>query len=330
MSRDFGNDRRFFHSFPRPKKDESEDATLERGLAILTCIKEVGLILAPEIVDWDLGTIGVPHENLSLLQRRACFTELSVDRLSDHSAAFGPIALSFDLADLRRVGAFPVIYVPQGEASSPMSQIGTFCARGAYHTRYVLNQLRQLQLYSDPAHVAAHYGMPVSTDYEVHLANTDKTGKVVAEYQVPASSVQAVLQYVGYNNIPFDHSAGVLGVFLNMFYPTDNLHSGDALGYYRQREWRLIAGGVDVNSRPIGRSLTDEEVCKLHEIDRSFWTRELVVDGAAHPRSALALVYEPVAGWDFFEVVKSIFVPQRVVERVRAIVGSGVEVVALG
>ncbi len=70
---------------------------------------------------------------------------------------------------------------------------------------------------------------------------------------MPASNIDAMMKHVGYRNIPFDHSIGMLGIFLNIFYPTDNTHSGELLGYYRQREWRLIGGELNFNDRPLGR-----------------------------------------------------------------------------
>lgn len=240
-------DRRFFHSFPRAKTGEREEVTLDRGLSILTSLKEVGLVLAPEMVEWDVGAITSGREQLRLLQRRASFTELSFGELVGHSRAFGPIALSFDIGKLREAGATPVIYVPQGLTASALSQIGTFCVRGAYHTRAVLRQLQELEEVSDPSRAQKRFGQPTSSDYTLKLQNTDPSGKIVVSKEIPAAHVQYFLQHVGFNSIPFNHSTGILSVFMNMFYPTDNTHADVQLGYYRQREWRLIAGDMNFN-----------------------------------------------------------------------------------
>ena len=114
-------------------------------------MKEVGLVLAPELVNWDVSAISGGAEQLHILQRRACFTELSATELVAHSAIFGPVAMSFDIARLRGAGATPVIYVPQGVEETALSQISMFCVRGAYHTRYVLRHLQELKELSDPA-----------------------------------------------------------------------------------------------------------------------------------------------------------------------------------
>jgi hypothetical protein len=322
MSTGETHDRRFFHSFPRPRTDESEDVTFERGLRILAFMKEVGLVLAPEIVEWDVSEVSGRAEQHRVLQRRACFTELGAAELSTHSANFGPIALSFTLSGLRGAGATPVIYVPQGVEASALSQISTFCMRGVHHMRGFLQQLETLKASSDPTQLASRFGMP--PDARLTLQNTGPTGEVVAEYSISATDVRHVIQHVGFNSIPFDHSIAILNVFQNMFYPTDNAHTGDALGYYRQREWRLIAGDINFGGRPMGRELSVIEATRLKEIDSRFWTRELAVEGVLRQRLELALVYDPVPGWKFFDFVQTIFAPKHRIADVRAIVGNDV------
>jgi hypothetical protein len=317
--------RQLIHSFPRPKVGENDDATLERALAILKLIRDVGLVLAPEVLEWDLQQLTPGRGPLRIFQQRLCLTELSPTDLPAHSHVFGPLALSFDVARLRDAGAMPVIYVPQG-VGSPLSQIGTFCVNGAHHTKYVLGQLQQLKELSDPASAANTFGIPVAPNYALNLQNTDASGHVVAAYSVPAVQVQNILQHVGFNNIPFDHSIGVLAVFLNMFCPTDNLHLGEPLGYYRQREWRLIASDIRINGRPLGRDLSDVEKETLAAVDPLFWNHPLLVDGNNVPRRDLAVVYEPLVGWSALDLIESIYAPVNALPHVKKIVGEAVPV----
>src|SRR5208283_2111076 len=156
---------------------------------------------------------------------RASFTELSDAELPRHTKVFGPISLSFDIGVLREAGATPVMYIPQVVASSALSQIGTICVRGAYHTRAVLGQLQDLKRVSDPNTALATFGRPMNPDCKATLANKDPDGNVVATYEVPTAHIQQVLNHVGYRNIPFDHSTGILSIFMNMFYPADNMHT---------------------------------------------------------------------------------------------------------
>ncbi len=291
-------------------------------------------MLAPEVVTWNIGFTNGEKEKVAILQQRACFTELGATELAKHSAVFGPISLSFDIGKLRGIGATPVIYSPQGVADNPLSQIGALCVRGAYHTKYVLEQLQGLREASDPELAIKKFGHPLAPNCKITLKNTDPSGTVVAQSDVLASDINNIMQHVGYRNIPFDHSVGILSVFLNMFYPTDNTFSGDELGYYRQREWRLI-GGPAINGRAMGRKLNAAEHSRLVDIDQKFWCREIEIPkadvsqlGDFYPRSSLALVYDPVDDFDFLAVVDSVLVPKEAEIEARAIVGDKVVVTA--
>ena len=193
-------------------------------------MKEAGLVLAPEIVKWKLPLQGGGVEHLAILQRRACFTELSVGELDRHATTFGPISLSFNIDRLRAAGLTPVIYVPQGEGIGSLSQMSTFCVKAAWHTRYVLERLQDLKVASNPTSALEKVGYPLSPNATLQLKNTDPEGKIVADYTIPASNVDAVMKHIGYRNIPFDHSIGMLSVFLNIFYPNRQCLQRRAVG----------------------------------------------------------------------------------------------------
>ena len=320
------NNRRFFHSFPRPKNGEPEGSILDRGLAALDLMRKVGPILAPEVVNWDISGFSLGAKRLGILQRRMSFTELATSELPEHCKIFGPISLAFNPAALRAAGAIPVIYVPQGDADSPLSLIATFCVHGIHHTKGILSQLQQLKETADPMQLGQRLKMPIDPSCELQMKNTDAEGNIVAEYKIPLTHVKNVLQYIGFNSIPFDHSAGILGYFLDMFYPTDNTYKGDQLGYYRQREWRLIVTNINLQGRPIGRKLSGSEIAELEKVNPEFWSRKLSVDGMDQKRSELALVYDPTPNWNLFDVIEEVLVPADAVDRVRAIVGNGVSV----
>jgi hypothetical protein len=63
--------RYFFHTFPRGRKNEASADTLSRALKILRLMKEVGLVLAPENVEWKIPA-EAGTQRLAILQRRAC------------------------------------------------------------------------------------------------------------------------------------------------------------------------------------------------------------------------------------------------------------------
>jgi|SRR5580692_1087395 hypothetical protein len=105
--------RHFYHSFPRPRHSESVEHLSAKGLAILRLIRETGVVLAPEVIEWQVPLeTGVPR-TIVIRQRRICFTELSRTEIREHATRFGHFSLKFNIEDLRRLGAMPVMYVPQ-------------------------------------------------------------------------------------------------------------------------------------------------------------------------------------------------------------------------
>jgi hypothetical protein len=76
----------------------------------------------------------------------------------------------------------------------------------------------------------------------------------------------------------------------------------------------------------MSRGLSALEVGRLEQIDPEFWTRELTADGVQRRRSELALLYDPLSDWDFFELVEEILVPQGATDLVRAIVGDKITI----
>jgi hypothetical protein len=119
----------FFHSFPRRTKGETRPDQLARGLRILRTIKEVGLVLAPEIVSWSQPTISERPRQITHRQQRLCFTELARGELTEHGKRFGPFSLQFSINTLRRLGALPVIYLPQNvKGDTGLSSAGAVIA----------------------------------------------------------------------------------------------------------------------------------------------------------------------------------------------------------
>ncbi|QDC44767.1 abortive infection system antitoxin AbiGi family protein [Methylophilus medardicus] len=317
----------FIHSFPRPQKDESEVQVQQRALKILTLIKELGFVMAPEVVEWNSEMMGLNKKPLQILQRRVCFTEINASELKEHSKQFGPIALSFDKTVLRDVGAMPVIYSPQG-TGGPLSELATFAVKAASATKHVMSQFQELKVSSDATTVQSKLqGTPIDPDYLLELTNTNSQGKVDAIFKIKAADAKGLLQYVGYNNIPFDHSIGMFNIFLNMFYPTDNLHNNESLGYYRLREWRIIAGDLNINGKPLGRTLTPEEIKKVIAVDPTFWNKSVKVDGKTQQRKELALIYQPTTeNWNPLDHIEAIYAPSTIHDQIRAIVGGAIPI----
>src|SRR5882757_349348 len=104
-------DRYLYHSFPRRGANTAEE--VDKGLNILACIRDFGLLLLPESIEWSLPLKSKPPRTIPFVQSRVCFTDLTPAELPQHAETFGHFALEFEMESARRLGAVPVFYVPQ-------------------------------------------------------------------------------------------------------------------------------------------------------------------------------------------------------------------------
>ncbi len=321
--------RYFYHSFPRPHANETRDETVGRGLAILQSMAQLGLILAPEIVEWHApagGSLGSPSP-IRLLQQRICFTELSRPEVDEHSRRFGSFALEFEIETLRRIGALPVIYMPQALSEHDhLALIGLFVVSHLGHIDYTLKQLHFLGQHRDPAFIQKTYPGATRLDENAmfNLGNTDQSGGIVQESQVPWSAIRNLLDFVGFRNAPFHAMTGVTSILQSLFYPTDDDHVDERLGYYRQREWR-VAAGYDVNGIPRGQTLEDKRSRTLLEIDERFWGHQLDIGTEAFRRVDKALTLSCPNPQELVNMISRLIVPPEVVAEARSVF-PGVEV----
>ena len=309
----------FYHSFPRPRRRETPCGTADRGWAILQSMKNLGLILAPEIVEWHAPvSLGTPSPT-QILQRRICFTELSPQELSEHSTRFGPFALEFDTSTLRRVGALPVIYMPQALSEQDhLAMLGPFVVGHLDQIRHTLEQLNLLNRFNDPTYLQSLGASVVRDDCLVSLSNVDESGDSVQEFQVSWKAIRDFLSFIGFETAPFSAMTGVTSIAQALFYPTDDDHSDQVLGYYRQREWRITADYY-VNGSPRGRSLEHEEKEQLLKLDKPFWGSNTALGGSVHrvdqalalveptPAELLGLAVRIIVPCDFFDRARQIF-----------------------
>lgn len=312
-------DRHFFHSFPRIRPNDSTEKIISDGLKILKCISENGLILAPEIVTWNQSLPEGKHRTITNRQVRISFTELDSNELETHSKIFGPFSLEFDIVELRKLGVLPVMYIPQhiGEGVD-YSGIGASIVVHTADTKYVLNQFKQLEDWLDINYIRKFHpeATHISPDAVFDLKNSDPNDpqKIVQSFQVPVKSIRDLLSYIGYRNAPFDLMIGVLNAAQNLFYPTDDQIHDELLAYYRQREWRLIAG-IGLRGKSQSRSLTNEEKAILIEINPTFWQRELKDDTISLKRVDEAVIIESYWGGHISNLITKIRVPQSAYEK---------------
>ena len=300
----------FYHSFPRPRRDESYKDTTARGWALLQLIREIGLVLAPEIVKWHTpgqNALGTPNP-IRVLQRRICFTELSPQELGRHSERFGPFALEFEVEELRRMGALPVIYMPQALSEQDhLALLGPFIVGHLEQIRGLLDSLVHLDQLSDPEYVQNQFGKPVVDNHQLNLRNTDSSGNIVQEFSVSSEVIRNILRYLQFETAPFEAMRGVTSMAQSLFYPTDDDYHDEELGYYRQREWR-ITGDYYINGNRRGRVPRDEEKTLLLGADQSLWSRPLHSSWPTLRVEEALVLTQPTPG-ELFDKVNRIIVP---------------------
>ena len=307
----------FYHSFPRPRQGESRQELVERGLATLRSIQRNGLILAPEVVEWTAPvSLGSPSP-FRVLQQRVCFTELRPDELAAHSRHFGPYAIEFDIAGLRRAGAMPVIYMPQALSEDDhLALFGPFVVSHLAHIKHMLQSLDNLRQATDLNHLRERYpeAKSFADDCVFTLSNGDEQRGIIQEFKVPITSVRDMLSFIGFENAPFPAMLGALSIVQSLFYPTDNEHLDEPiLAYYRQREWRITAD-YSVNGQPRGASLPLNEQERLLQANGHFWKREIQFEDQKFRRvdKAVSLILPPPE--DVISMIARVLVPSETVQ----------------
>lgn len=304
-------EKHFYHSFPRRPGHTSDGAT-KTGLEILKSIRQIGLVLAPEIVVWNQALENGQDRTTSVWQRRICFTELSRDQVEGHGEKFGPFSLELRIDALRKLGALPVIYVPERLAGDRgFSTVGETIVTEIRDIKHTINKLHKLSQIKN-------LDCPVA-----NLQNTDTANNVVASYEVPLKNIRDILSFIGYRNAPFELMVGVLSHVQNLFYPTDDKIHDKQLEYYRQREWRLCAG-LAFERKPQSRLLTDAEKQTLLAIDDRFWSKEVSDGNTSLRRIDHAQVIDSFEGRHIAEVISSVMVPAAAFDEARGLFGDKV------
>lgn len=262
------SERFFYHSFPRPRASVSDQTA--KGLKILRSMCRNGFLLVPERVSWSDPTGTQPGDRIHALQRRIAFTELAPQELHRHAKTFGPFALEYRIADLRPLGILPVIYVPDSTSRDPaLDWTGVSLLGRLADASQVIAGLVETQQLTAPT-IEMDLRM---RDGAVHSRRFDeRETAAIRDYL-------ALIQ--GAPGQRLTEILGALRALTSLFYPTEHPQYTGLLGYYRQREWRLVSGAF-LNGQPTTTVATDKQRQELLEIDADFFSRTLPFpDGTA-------------------------------------------------
>lgn len=300
--------RYFYHCFPQwfGTTNEQDTPSREAAVATLRLMFRWGLLLTPEtVVFHGEPTMGDDIKPIRIGQRRICFTELAPHEVPDHADAFGPLALEFDQDSLRKLGAMPVFYIPQALSHDPqedrLALVGQTFVHRLSETYRILTNLADIE--------------SKSRDYPPHELVPLEPKKLSDLVHIPAQILQSMLAGLTVETQPLREQASAINFLSRLFYPADGAPvsrvAGDdtRLGYYREREWRILANVWFADWRQDQQPSQESanEIARLVEGSFSPYVRKRIDDGAAFVGACRILVH--VANRPVMAFVRRILAP---------------------
>jgi hypothetical protein len=296
-------ERFLYHSFPR--RGRGSDAEIEKGCKVLSLIREAGLLLTPEIVPWQHEHAdGTPPRQQQVIQKRACFTELSPAELPTHAEEFGHFALEFQIDTLKTVGAIPVFYIPQ--PSDKSLSLGSTLVIQVIDAMLLVMKLVDMKKGLD--------SFPTDTGERMEYGSGFQNPKV---FNLDVTETRRTLDALTHALTPPDMLEHALIGLMNFFYPADDVPRNKALAYYRQREWR-IAGNFSVRGNEVMRRPSPELIDRLLAIDEEFFGREFSSPFGNRLADA-AYVYPGFGDRKVLEMSTRVIVPAAAVDKAKKI-----------
>ena len=207
------------------------------------------------------------------------------------------------------------LYMPQNlKDDGQYSAVGAMIVAQMADMKYTIDLLHQLWQSTDDNYlisVAKQQGKEASSVAEncvINLTNTDDANKEVCSYKIPRKTIKDVLSFIGYRNAPFHRMSGVASLVQSLFYPTDDDKHDSLLAYYRQREWRLVAG-LGLLDKQQSRKLTTDETQTILNIDAGFWAKALFDGKVSFRRIDEARVIDSFEGNHITDIISAIIVP---------------------
>ena len=299
-------ERYLYHNFPR--RGAGSATEINKGLAILSCIRDLGLLLVPEAIEWSQPVTNGPPRAFPVLQSRVCFTDLSPAELSQHGERFGHFALEFDVESVRRLGAMPVFYIPQREGG-----VGTSLLALIADARYVVNRAAQLdnilRTYADSGQ---------SIKLQTGFARNPGAERTFLIRNNEINTYLEALNYLNHLITPWQMLSIGMDAALNFFYPADNVIHDKPLQYYQQREWR-IACNFAINGVYVLREPTPEEKTRITEIDPAFFSRVIQTDLGQFATLDKSLIHPGLNGRTILQLARRVIVPESALEESRSL-----------
>jgi hypothetical protein len=290
----------FYHSFPRRAADEG----YSRALSILESVLKRGLLLVPERIEFQEeladGSFSAPWH---IMQKRICFTELHPQELAGHAERFGSFALEWEITTLIEMGAIPCFYVPLRASANSNDGVASAMLARLGEAQELLVRLEKLDAL-----------IRQSTDKD-ELLNVTRNGEAVGATQCTVAAARDLLQAVQMGIQPISALTAALRVLAGYFYPTDHPTYTDLLGYYRQREWKVLAN-MNNGGTPVTVQVDDHESAELLAVDNEFFGRELDFPTGRKARVSGCQLYKTFRGAPVINSVRRLVCPKGAVSDV--------------
>jgi hypothetical protein len=291
----------FFHSFPRDRSLRGAAASLK----ILRSVLKFGLLLVPEIVNYpaELRDAGDERDKIVSVQRRLSLTMLPPEQLLDHCKIFGPVSLEFSPLAARRLGAMPVMYLPQATAGGlevGLDQLGYFFSYRIAELHQLCDRIIDLQ-----KKIGQHRSSDLIKIYdrgkgkEVEIEN--RRLKTLFDLIVEPDNVEAF--------------AATLQALSSLFYPTDEFrHSAELvkspLYYYFQREWRVLSGLV-LDGDEVDLPLSHEECKMVSSTNPGFFKEIISLRHRMVRRIEACTIIRAIVNRPIRELIEQVYIPAR-------------------
>lgn len=278
------------------------------GIEILTCIRDFGLLLLPESIEWSQPVTNQPPRTFPVVQPRVCFTDLSPAELPEHGQKFGHFALEFEVETVRQLGGMPVFYIPQRGGG-----VGTSLLAILFDARAVVDRAAAL-------HGILNGNAPV-TERIAFTTGFARNPQDNSTFPIHAEESKLLLKALDHQTTPWPMLSEGMGALLNFFYPADDTIHDKPLQYYQQREWRIACGfaidGVDVLRRP-----TENEARRISQIDEQFFLRPIETDHGSVARLSRSLVHPGLSGNTILQMTRRLVAPRSAVEQTRELLAN--------
>lgn len=307
----------FYHSFPRQQLNESEKDREQRGLKILELIIRHGLLLTLEDVSWQEPSAATLLPPVGTVQRRICFTNLRPSELKDHKKIFGPLSVEFVATAFVQIGGVPVMYFPRlKDRQKGAEGIGASMIARLADIHGLLATLSKLE-------------QQVLKGRQFEMFGTSAAGKRFGQATFSEDENATISRFLAcihaYASIPpFEDLRGAMTAIAALFYYLDDSKYTGPLGYYKQREWRIL--GLAGGGRRLTQVATEEQQRELVRLNEAFFLKKMRFVAGEDEMVRHCHFYKELNGRHILTYAKRLLVPTGMVDQVKALLaGANIE-----